>query len=99
MLFRSVQPDGKVLLAGNFTIVDGVTNNHIARLNGGVNIGSGSFAFLSPTYTVAENGGSVTITVQRLGGASGPIDRRDLRHADSRDDARRAAPRVRPTPR
>ena len=66
-----VQPDGKILLSGNFTIVDGVTNNHIARLNGGVNIGAGSFAFLSPTFSVAENGGSVMITVQRLGGATG----------------------------
>src|SRR5438445_7875401 len=28
-----VQPDGKILIGGNFTTVAGVTRNHIARLN------------------------------------------------------------------
>ena len=28
-----VQPDGKILIGGNFTSVSGVTRNHIARLN------------------------------------------------------------------
>ena len=67
-----VQPDGKVLLAGAFTVVNGLTNNYIARLNGGTNVGAGSFEFLSPNFFVAENGGSATITVTRLGGATGP---------------------------
>ena len=66
-----VQPDGKVLLGGAFTSVNGVASGYLARLNGGTNVGAGSFAFLSPSFSVAENGGAATITVVRLGGATG----------------------------
>lgn len=34
---------------------------------------AGTFAFISPIYSVAENGGTATITVNRLGGTSGAV--------------------------
>jgi hypothetical protein len=34
VLAVALQPDGRVLIAGDFTTVDGVTRNRVARLNG-----------------------------------------------------------------
>ncbi|NDF01628.1 MAG: hypothetical protein EB034_25705, partial [Verrucomicrobia bacterium] len=50
-----LQPtDGSVLIGGSFTVLNGMTQNHVARLIGGANLGSGSFDFLSPTFVVGE---------------------------------------------
>src|SRR5882724_1865032 len=40
----SLQPDGKVLIAGDFTVVDGAARGHVARLNGD---GSTDLGFMS----------------------------------------------------
>ncbi|MDR3634721.1 MAG: Calx-beta domain-containing protein [Isosphaeraceae bacterium] len=38
-----------------------------------INQGAGTFAFSAPTYTVQDNGGSATITVDRTHGAAGAV--------------------------
>ena len=68
-----LEPDGKIVLAGGFTLVNGVARNGFARLEAGLNFGAGSFVFGSPAYPVAENGGSVTVTVVRQGGLSNAV--------------------------
>jgi uncharacterized delta-60 repeat protein/uncharacterized repeat protein (TIGR01451 family) len=48
-----VQPDGRILVAGNFVMFNGQVRNHLARLNGdgtfdaAVNFGTGANAFIS----------------------------------------------------
>ena len=64
--------DGKIVIGGSFTDVDGLPRVAVARLSAGTNSGSGSFQFSSPTFSVSENGGSAVITVVRSGGTLGP---------------------------
>ena len=68
-----VQTDGKIVIGGGFTLFNGVTNNHIARLNGGANIGAGKLDFRLAAFTVLENAGSATVKVVRSGGTTGAV--------------------------
>ncbi|HEY6166600.1 MAG TPA: Calx-beta domain-containing protein, partial [Verrucomicrobiae bacterium] len=63
--------DGRLVLAGGFTEFDGFPRNQLVRLLGGSNPGSGQFEFLSPQFSVSEGGTFASITVRRIGGASG----------------------------
>jgi uncharacterized delta-60 repeat protein/uncharacterized repeat protein (TIGR01451 family) len=63
--------DGKIVIGGSFTEVDGLTRVAIARLFAGTNSGSGRFQFSSPAFTVNENAGTAVITVVRAGGTAG----------------------------
>ncbi|MDB6034285.1 MAG: hypothetical protein JWM16_4623 [Verrucomicrobiales bacterium] len=64
-----VQPDGKIVVGGGFTEFDGVTRNYIARLNGGQNVGAGSFILSTTNYNVLENASNVVVTIRRsIGG-------------------------------
>jgi uncharacterized delta-60 repeat protein len=59
----AVQPDGKIVLSGNFTAFNGTSINRIVRLNAdgtadasfNANLGSG-LTFLAPVITVQEDG-------------------------------------------
>lgn len=62
------QYDRKLVIGGDFTIVNGFPRNHFARIFGGSVAGSGRVEFFQPEYTVAEAAGFVTLTVQRFGG-------------------------------
>ncbi len=64
--------DGKIVIGGSFTEVDGLTRVAVARLFAGTNSGSGTFQFGSATISVDENAGSAVIAVLRTGGAAGP---------------------------
>jgi uncharacterized delta-60 repeat protein len=67
-----VQPaDQMLVIGGGFTQFGGQPHNHIARLYGGSEIGTGSFEFTSPVYQVNENGLFATVSVVRTGGTSG----------------------------
>ena len=68
-----VQSDGKVAVGGGFTQFNGVTANYLTRINGGLNVGSGTIGFSATNYTVSENAGSVTITVVRSAGTSNAV--------------------------
>ncbi len=68
-----IQPtDGNLVIGGGFTQFNGQSCDHIARLFGGSESGSGAFQFTSANYQVAENGSFATITIERTGGTSGP---------------------------
>lgn len=66
-----VQPDGNLVLGGGFTVIQGQTVNHIARIFGGAMTGPGQVEFDSPLYVVDEDGTSALITLRRIGGTSG----------------------------
>ena len=68
----ALQPDGKILIGGGFTQVQGQSAPHIARLYGGSMIGSGAFTFDALEYSVDETGTNAVITILRTGGTSGP---------------------------
>lgn len=65
------QPDGKIIIGGGFTEYDGVPRQRIARIYGGSIAGSGTFEFVSATFSVNENATNATITVRRRGGTAG----------------------------
>ena len=66
-----VQPDRKLVIGGGFTAFDGVARQHLARINGGENVGMGSFVFSVTNFTVIENEPKATITVRRTLGTGG----------------------------
>lgn len=64
---------GKLLIAGDFQAVDGVSRNHIAQLTDGVTVGAGTLQVSDVEYRVLENAGSVTVGVRRLDGGIGAV--------------------------
>jgi len=64
------QADGKVVIGGFFTSVNGTGRNAVARLYGDPR---GSLQFDTASYTVAESLGSVTLSVTRTGGSAGAV--------------------------
>ena len=66
--------DGRVVVGGTFTTVNGENKSGIARLNpdGSLDTSFG-LAFSSAAYSVIENGGSSTINVRRTNGSTGPV--------------------------
>lgn len=67
----AIQTDGKLLMVGGFTEVQGLQRVRIARLYGGSMVGSGSFRFTQAAYEVDELATNVLVTVLREGGTSG----------------------------
>ncbi len=67
-----VQPNSAVLIGGDFTEVDGLPRNRIARLHGDERFRLNTLQFSAPTYTVAEDGRVATITVVRAGDLTQP---------------------------
>ena len=61
--------DGKVLIGGDFTTVDGVARRGVALLNGNLS----QLAFTAATTSVLENAGSVTLTVRRTGDTNSTV--------------------------
>jgi uncharacterized delta-60 repeat protein len=67
-----VQPaDQMLIIGGGFTQFNNETHDHIARIYGGSQTGSGAFEFTSGNYQIGEDGGSATISIRRTGGTSG----------------------------
>jgi uncharacterized delta-60 repeat protein/uncharacterized repeat protein (TIGR01451 family) len=69
----ALQADKKIVIGGAFTEFDGVQRNYIARLNGGENLGFGSFVFSAASYSVVESGTNILITVKRLIGGTNTV--------------------------
>lgn len=65
--------DDRIVLGGSFTNFNGTAEDHLVRVNGRDNSGSGVLAFSAATYSVAESGPTVTITVNRLVGLAGSL--------------------------
>ncbi|HUS37391.1 MAG TPA: Calx-beta domain-containing protein [Verrucomicrobiae bacterium] len=69
----ALQSDRGILIGGDFTEVDGLPRNKVARLFGGSFAGSGALEFAAPVYSLAESAPSATILVRRTGGLEGTI--------------------------
>ena len=69
----ALQPDGKIILGGGFTEVNGLPRRGLARLEAGINVGSGSLAFSAANYSVYESLTNALITVARSGGLAGSV--------------------------
>jgi len=61
--------EGKAVMGGHFTTVDGVSRGNVARVNGD----HGVLQFVSATASILERGTNVTLSVARQNGASGAI--------------------------
>ena len=59
----------RLLANDGFTVVLATSNNFTVGVGGG----AGSLQFSASTYSVAENGGTATITVTRTGGSAGAV--------------------------
>lgn len=62
-----VQPDSAVVIGGDFTQVNKVPRNRIARLHGDERFRLNVLQFSASAYRVQENAGEATITVLRAG--------------------------------
>ncbi|MCX6903470.1 MAG: hypothetical protein NTW03_08335, partial [Verrucomicrobia bacterium] len=69
----AIQPDRKIVLGGGFTLFDGETHNHLARLQGGSLAGAGRLEFSTPFYAVNEFDGVALLNVMRRGGTYGTV--------------------------
>jgi uncharacterized delta-60 repeat protein len=68
-----VQPDRRIIIAGGFTMYDGIEARRIARIHGGALAGSGAVQFTSSGYTVNESDSEAAVTIRRTGGTLGPL--------------------------
>lgn len=67
----AIQYDRKIVIGGDFTMVNGFPQNRVARLFGGSLAGSGRIEFTVSDTQVNESAGSAQIIVQRFGGTEG----------------------------
>ena len=68
-----IQNDGKILVAGAFTSVNGVAVNRLARLEAGLNTDNGTLQFSQANYAVNESSSSVMVSMVRSGGLNGVV--------------------------
>lgn len=66
-----LQPDGRLLLGGDFTTVNGAGHAHVARVYADQRVSS--FEFSSANFTGTEKVGLAVITVQRSGESSNAV--------------------------
>lgn len=71
----AVQPDGRILASGWFNRVTdpALPIFNLVRFEGDYTAGPGRIGFTSPTYTVNENAGTISISVARFGGITGAV--------------------------
>ncbi len=71
-----VQPDGNIVIGGNFTQFAGLSRTYLARVQGLSTAGGGELEFSAGSFTVSESQASAVITVKRTGntGASVAVD-------------------------
>jgi len=63
----ALQGDTAIIMGGDFTIIDSIPRNHIARIHGDEKSNVVGVEFASTSPSVIENGGQVAITVLRSG--------------------------------
>ena len=61
------QADTAVVIGGDFTVVNGIARNRVARIHGDEVSNIATMEFSAATYTVDENVGSATISLVRYG--------------------------------
>ncbi len=62
-----VQPDSAVIIGGDFTEVNGIARNYVARIHGDEKAVTTAVEFASVNFLVPENAGSLAVTVLRSG--------------------------------
>lgn len=62
-----LQPDTAVVIGGDFTLVNGLPRNHVARIHGDDRFVLGRIEFTSLLYSVAEDADQILLTVTRSG--------------------------------
>ncbi|MEW6157358.1 MAG: Calx-beta domain-containing protein [Verrucomicrobiota bacterium] len=67
VLALAAQADSAVVLGGEFTAIDGLSRNYVARIHGSEAFGSGIIQFRSATFAVLENTATALISVLRTG--------------------------------
>lgn len=67
------QPDGKLLVGGEFQAINGLPIANLARLQGDSDAGPGNFVFDSAQHEVYENAGVINLTVRRVWGLQGTV--------------------------
>lgn len=66
-------PDGKLMAGGWFTNINYLAYSNLVRLQNDVFTGPATIRFQTATYSAAENGGTITLNVVRLGDISSPV--------------------------
>lgn len=62
-----IQPDTAVVIGGDFTVVNEIARNFVARIHGDEKSNLAAVEFAQALFTVPENGGTATIEVVRGG--------------------------------
>lgn len=68
-----VQPDGNLVVAGDFTTVDGVSRPYLTRLQGLSSSTGGEIEFAEANYMVSEAQPNVVLTLRRRGNTSAAV--------------------------
>ncbi len=63
----AIQPDGHILVGGDFTLYNGLNHPHLVRVQGQSAAGGGEFEFSAANYAVSESQATATIEVHRTG--------------------------------
>lgn len=66
-----LKSNGKTVIGGAFSTVDGVARARLAQLNG--DVAPGSVQFTAEAFNVSESATSVAVTVSRTGGSAGAV--------------------------
>lgn len=62
-----VQPDSAIIIGGDFTVVNGIARNYVARIHGDEKSNIPTVDFAAANFTVDETAGTATITLVRTG--------------------------------
>ena len=68
-----IQPDGDLLVGGDFTQFNGLDRNRLVRLQGPSSAPGGTLEFAAGSFSVLEGAGSATIEVLRLGATADAV--------------------------
>ena len=69
----AAQADGQLVLVGDFTQLNGASQNYVARLAGVSSANGGELGFSAANYRVLESGSVTSIEVRRTGNRSGSV--------------------------
>ncbi len=68
----AIQPDGAILIGGDFTSIDGRPRRRLARLHAEEKFTDGIVEFTETAVVIAESGAELILMVRRSGAATGP---------------------------
>ncbi len=82
-----LEPNGDLLIAGDFATVAGIARNGLARITNDAQSAAGSLEFTAPFVEINEqHDRQITLAVQRVGGSAGPVSARFASIPESASD-------------